>query len=59
MKVSVSGYYCWLKHPVGSGVIRQQALLADIDRIYNESKKRGPDAHARGRSVAAPELPVS
>lgn len=40
MKVSVSGYYYWLKHPIGSRVIKEQALLVDIDRIYKESKKR-------------------
>jgi putative transposase len=40
LKVSVSGYYYWLKHPVGSRVIKEEALLVDIDRIYNESKKR-------------------
>ncbi len=40
MNVSVSGYYYWLKHPVGSRVIKEQALLVDIDRVYNESKKR-------------------
>ena len=59
LKVSVSGYYYWLKRPIGSRVVKELELLADIDRIYNESKKRGPDAHARGRSMAAPELPVS
>jgi transposase InsO family protein len=28
------------KHPVGSRVIKEQALLVNIDRIYNDSKKR-------------------
>jgi hypothetical protein len=59
MKASVGGYYYWLKHPVSSRTVKEQALLADIDRVYNDSKKRGPDAHARGRSVADLELPVN
>ncbi len=59
MKVSVSGYYYWLKHPISSRTVKEQALLVDIDRIYNESKKRGPDAHARGRSMVALGSPVS
>ena len=55
MKVSVSGYYYWLNHPVGSRMVKEQDLLVDINRIYDDSKKRGPDdAHARGRSMAVP-----
>ena len=51
MKVSVSGYYYWLKHPISTRTAKEQALLADIHKIYDDSKKRGPDAHARGRSI--------
>jgi hypothetical protein len=40
MKVSVSGYYYWLKYPVGSRIVKEQALLVAIDRVYNDSKKR-------------------
>ena len=40
MKVSVSGYYYWLKHPVGSRTIKEEKLLVDIHKIYDESKKR-------------------
>jgi transposase InsO family protein len=40
LKVSVSGYYYWLKHPVGSRVTKEQALLVDINRVYESRKKR-------------------
>ena len=40
MKVSVSGYYYWLKHPVSSITIKEEKLLADIHKIYDSSKKR-------------------
>ena len=40
MKVSVSGYYYWLKHPVGSRISKEEKLLADIHKIYDNSKKR-------------------
>jgi hypothetical protein len=59
LKVSVSGYYYWLKHPVGFRTVKEQALLVDIDRIYNESKKRGPQSGLGLRSMEAPELLVN
>jgi transposase InsO family protein len=40
MKVSVSGYYYWLKHPVGCRIIKEETLLFDIHKVYNNSKKR-------------------
>jgi transposase InsO family protein len=40
MKVSVSGYYYWLKHPISSRIVKEQALLVDIHKIYDDSKKR-------------------
>ncbi len=40
MKVSVSGYYSWLKHPISSRTGKEQALLVDIPKIYDDSKKR-------------------
>jgi putative transposase len=40
MKVSVSGFYYWLKQPVSSRTVKEQALLTDIHKIYNSSKKR-------------------
>jgi transposase InsO family protein len=40
MKVSVSGYYYWLKHPVSSKTIKEEKLLVDIHKIYDNSKKR-------------------
>ena len=60
MNVSVSGYYYWLKNPIGSKLIKEEKLLADIRKVYDYSKKRGPeDAHARGRSMEALELQAS
>jgi hypothetical protein len=44
MQVSVSGYYYWLKHPVGSRTVKEQQVLIDIARIYEDSKKRGPQS---------------
>jgi hypothetical protein len=40
MKVSVSGYYYWLKNPIGFRTIKEEKLLADIHKVYNNSKKR-------------------
>lgn len=40
MNVSVSGYYYWLKNPIGSKVIKEEKLLADIHKAYDNSKKR-------------------
>ena len=67
MKVSVSGYErnvrlsapLWLKHTVSSRTVKEQELIADIDKIYNSSKKSGPDAQVRGRSMAALEFSVN
>jgi hypothetical protein len=59
LKVSVSGYYYWLKHPVGLRTLKQNILLAEIRKVFDNSKKRGPDAHARGRSMEALELLVN
>jgi hypothetical protein len=55
MKVSVSGYYYWLKQPIRSRAIKEQVLLVNIHKVYDSSKKRGPDAHARGRSMEVQE----
>jgi transposase InsO family protein len=40
MKVRVSGYYYWLKHPASSRTVKEKELIADIHKIYNSSKKR-------------------
>jgi hypothetical protein len=32
-------YYYWLKHPVGCRILKQEALLVDIHRIYDDSAK--------------------
>lgn len=40
MKVSVSGFYYWLKQPLSSRTVKEQELITDIHKIYNSSKKR-------------------
>jgi putative transposase len=40
MKVSVSGYYYWLKHPIGSRISKEDKLLVNIHKVYDNSKKR-------------------
>jgi hypothetical protein len=55
----VSGYYYWLKHPVGFRTVKQQQVLVDIYRIYGDSKKRGPQSGLGLRSMAVPGSPVS
>jgi len=40
LKVSVSGYYYWLKNPVSSRAIKEQELLVSIHKVYDNSKKR-------------------
>ena len=40
LKVSVSGYYYWLKNPVGSRAMKQKGLLSEIQEIYCNSKSR-------------------
>jgi transposase InsO family protein len=40
LKVSVSGYYYWLKNPVSSRAIKEQELLVSIHKVYDSSKKR-------------------
>ncbi len=62
LKVSVSGYYYWLKHPISSRTVKEQALLVDIDRIYNDSKKRygspriASELREQGLSVSRPRV---
>lgn len=40
LKVSVSGYYYWLKHPVGARELKQQRLLTQIQQVYDRSQSR-------------------
>ncbi|WP_229312246.1 IS3 family transposase [Larkinella punicea] len=40
LKVSVSGYYYWLKHPVGARELKQQQLLTQIQQVYDRSQSR-------------------
>jgi hypothetical protein len=44
MSVSVSGYYYWLKEPVGAPTVKKQELVVDIHGIYDESEKRGSES---------------
>lgn len=40
LKVSCSGYYYWLKHPVGTRQLKSQQLLAQIRQVYDRSQSR-------------------
>jgi putative transposase len=40
LKVSSSGYYYWLKHPVGARQLKSQQLLTQIQQVYDRSKSR-------------------
>lgn len=40
LKVSGSGYYYWLKHPVGERAHKQSELLVHIKRVFQRSKCR-------------------
>jgi putative transposase len=40
LKVSISGYYYWLKHPVGLRAGKEQQLLACVKKIYQQSECR-------------------
>lgn len=40
LQVSVSGYYYWLQHPVGSRVRKEQQLLARVKQVYQQSNGR-------------------
>ena len=58
--VSTSGYYYWLKHPVGIRASRQQRLLSAITRVYRQSKRRygsprvTTELQAQGIAVSRP-----
>ena len=70
MKVSVSDYLLyernvrlsaplWLKHPISSRAVKEQALLVDIHKIYDDSKKRGSQSGLGLRSMEVLESLVS
>lgn len=40
LNVSSSGYYYWLKHPVGSRQLKSQQLLTQIQQVYDRSQSR-------------------
>ena len=40
LRVSISGYYYWLKHPVGRRERKEQQLLASVREVYRQSKCR-------------------
>jgi putative transposase len=40
LQVSISGYYYWLQHPVGSRVRKEQQLLACVKQVYQQSNCR-------------------
>lgn len=40
LKVSISGYYYWLKHPVGMRELKERELVGQVKQIYHKSKCR-------------------
>ncbi|WP_299759488.1 IS3 family transposase [uncultured Pontibacter sp.] len=40
LQVSVSGYYFWLKNPMSQREHKEQELVAQIQRVYEQSKCR-------------------
>ncbi len=40
LKDSISGYYYWLQHPVGSRAGKEQQLLAAVKKVYQQSDGR-------------------
>ena len=52
LKVSVSGYYRWLKHPVGLREARRQELATHIRAVFEESRRvyGSPKVHRALRS---------
>ena len=40
LRVSSSGYYYWLQHPVGLRVEREQQILVSIRKVYQQSNCR-------------------
>lgn len=40
LKVSISGFYYWLMHPVGLRERKEQQLLASVEEVYRQSKCR-------------------
>lgn len=40
LRVSTSGYYYWLKHPVGARELKERELVGQIKQIYQQSKCR-------------------
>ena len=40
LQISISGFYYWLKHPVGLRERKEQQLLASVKQVYQQSKCR-------------------
>lgn len=40
LKVSISGFYYWMQHPVSSRIGKEQQLLAAVKKVYQQSNCR-------------------
>ncbi|GAB4003025.1 hypothetical protein GCM10028807_62690 [Spirosoma daeguense] len=40
LRVSISGYYYWRKHPIGARQLKTQQLLIQIQQVYERSQSR-------------------
>lgn len=62
LRVSSSGYYYWLQHPVGLRVEREQQILVSIRKVYQQSNCRygSPritvDLREQGIAVSRPRV---
>jgi len=60
LRVSRSGYYYWLQHPVGLSVAREQQILVSIRKVYQQrncrydSLRRTVDLREQGIAVSRP-----
>ena len=62
LQVSISGFYYWLKHPVGARERKEQELVGHIKEIYEQSKCRygsprvAVELHERGIEASRPRV---
>ncbi|GAB3989427.1 hypothetical protein GCM10028807_14310 [Spirosoma daeguense] len=40
LRGSISGYYYWLKHAIGTRQLKTQQLLIQIQQVYDRSQSR-------------------
>jgi putative transposase len=62
LRVSISGYYYWLQHPIGLRASKEQQLLAAVKKVYHQSDCRygspriAVDLREQGIPVSRPRV---